>query len=52
MTPYHKVTIRCPQCESMEDAEVEHTIPFWTYIHFCNKCGYVIMEDEWEEVEP
>ncbi len=51
MADYHKVKIRCPECGSIEDAKVEHTLPFWTYIHFCSKCGYVIMESDWEEVE-
>ena len=46
-----KVRIKCPECGTMQDAIVEHTLPFSTYVHFCEKCGYVIMESEWEEIK-
>ena len=46
-----KVRIKCPECGTIQDAIVEHTIPFDTYIHFCEKCGFVIMESEWEEIK-
>ena len=46
-----EVRIKCPECGKIQDAIVEHTIPFNTYIHLCEKCGYVIMEDEWEEIK-
>lgn len=27
------------------------TAPFPTFLHSCNKCGYVIMESEWNVIE-
>jgi hypothetical protein len=46
------VMIECPECETIQAAIVEHTIPFGTYIHRCKKCNYTIMESEWKEVKP
>ena len=43
--------IKCPECNTIQNAEVELTIPFATYIHECEKCGYIIMESEWIKVE-
>lgn len=43
------VKIKCPECNSIEDAEVEFGILWNTYIHECKKCNYLIMESEWEE---
>jgi ribosomal protein L37AE/L43A len=42
--------ITCPNCKEAKRAVVEHTQPFWTYIHHCN-CGYTITESEWETTE-
>ena len=47
----HSERIRCPECGQEQDATVQHTRPFWTYVHDCVKCGYTIMESEWEVVE-
>ena len=41
-----KQTILCPQCDTLQVAEVQHTIPFATYIHNC-KCGYTVTESNW-----
>lgn len=46
----HTETIRCTECDSIEQAEVLHIQPFWGYVHTCVNCGYVIMESEWEVV--
>lgn len=46
----HTELIRCPECGAEQDATVEHTWPWWSYIHGCVKCGYIIMESEWEVV--
>lgn len=46
----HKETIECPECKCIQQAEVKHTIPFRTYVHHCEKCAYVIMESEWNQV--
>jgi uncharacterized protein (DUF2225 family) len=46
----HKETIVCPQCEAVEVATVEHYFPWYAYVHHCSKCGYIIMESEWERV--
>ncbi len=44
--------IRCPACGEVQDAEVDTTtIPWNTYIHDCVKCGYTVMESDWEKVE-
>lgn len=45
------VRIICPECGQIQYAKVEHTIPFSTYIHKCEKCEYIIMESEWQRVE-
>jgi Zn ribbon nucleic-acid-binding protein len=43
--------IRCPNCGSIETAIVTET-PLWNiYVHDCIKCGFTIMESEWERVE-
>lgn len=46
----HYEAILCPECGSEEKATVEHTRPFWTYIHDCKNCDYTIMESEWNRV--
>jgi len=43
--------IRCPECRKIQRAVIHRGIPFDTCIHHCIKCGYVIMESEWQEVE-
>ena len=45
------VKIQCPECSTIQDAVVEMTFPFPTYIHHCEKCKYVIMESEFNIVE-
>lgn len=46
----HSEIIECPECNTNQSAIVEHTMPWWTYIHTCKKCGYLIMESEWNKV--
>lgn len=47
-----EVKIECPECGSIETAIEDHTTePFPTYLHSCNKCGYVIMESEWNVIK-
>lgn len=46
----HVEWIKCPECEQINEAEVLHTIPFWSYVHCCDECGYYIMESEWNEI--
>lgn len=48
---HHHEKIVCPSCQSVEVAIVKHTFPWWSYIHNCSKCGYTIMESEWDEVD-
>ncbi len=52
MTDYHEVKTRCPECGSIENIKVDNLRPFYANLHICINCGYVITEDEWEEVEP
>lgn len=44
----HEEKITCPECREIQMAMVQHTIPFRTYIHDCKKCGYTIMESDWQ----
>lgn len=47
-----EVKIECPECGSIEIAVEDYTTaPFPTYLHSCNKCGYVIMESEWNVID-
>lgn len=45
-------TIRCPKCDTLQVATVEHNSgdPFPTYVHKCS-CGYIITESEWKKVK-
>jgi predicted RNA-binding Zn-ribbon protein involved in translation (DUF1610 family) len=47
----HKETIKCPECGTIQEAEVLHTEPFSTYLHDCISCNYTITESEWECVD-
>lgn len=46
---HHTDRIRCPECGAEQEAIVEHTWPWWSFVHLC-KCGYIITESEWEVV--
>jgi len=46
-----EVKIKCPECGTVQDAIEEQSIPFWIYVHHCEKCKYIIMESEWERVQ-
>jgi uncharacterized Zn finger protein len=43
----HTEKIRCPECKTEQEAKVLHTFPFYSYVHECTECGYIIMESEW-----
>lgn len=45
-----KVTIKCPECSKVQQATIQHTLPWNTYIHECEECSYTIMESEWNTV--
>lgn len=47
---FHIETIKCPSCGRIQQARVEHTVPWWSYAHICD-CGYSILESEWERVK-
>lgn len=47
----HTEIIKCPDCDHIQAAIVEHTIPWYSYVHYCTACNYCIMESEWEEVK-
>lgn len=49
-TEYHIERIKCPMCAKKQQAKVEHTVPWYSYVHHCFSCGYIIMESEWEKV--
>jgi phage FluMu protein Com len=44
----HYELIKCPECNTVQQAMVEHTAPFATFIHHCSKCNHIIMESEWD----
>jgi MinD superfamily P-loop ATPase len=43
----HNELIVCPECKHECNATVIHTVPFFTYIHDCHNCDYVITESDW-----
>jgi len=48
-TTKHSDRIKCPMCGHVQKATVRDTMPFYTYIHTCKKCRYIITESDWEE---
>lgn len=46
----HKEQIICPNCGKVQEAIVEQKIPFWSYVHECKNCNYIITESEWNRV--
>ena len=51
MNSSHKETILCPSCNNKQEAEVLHTEPFFSYVHTCLECRYVITESEWDSLK-
>jgi hypothetical protein len=47
----HLEIIRCPECNHLQIATIEHTAPWYSYVHECSNCKYVIMESEWEGIK-
>lgn len=47
---WHAEKIICPECQLIQTAIVEHTFPWWSYVHNCFGCKYVIMESEWQKL--
>jgi ribosomal protein S27AE len=47
----HPEIIKCPECGAVQMAEVVESMPWNIYVHDCIKCGYTIMESDWEEVK-
>jgi hypothetical protein len=47
---HHFENIKCAECGKVQQAIVEHSEPFYTYVHTCVSCGYVIMESEWNRL--
>ena len=45
---YHTEYINCPECGWLQPAMVEHTIPFYSYVHECTQCKFPITESDWE----
>lgn len=46
----HQEIIQCPECKSIQTAIVEHKWPWYSYVHECDNCKYIIMESEWNNV--
>lgn len=49
MSECHYEQIKCPECNKIKLAKVEHKIPFNSYVHEC-ECGFIIMESDWNVV--
>lgn len=49
MIDYHNELIKCPECKTIQWAKVEYTLPWFTRIHTCKSCNYLIMESEWDK---
>ena len=47
----HTEIIICPNCHNRQTAKVAHTQPFWSYVHECDVCDFIIGESEWDRVE-
>jgi hypothetical protein len=47
---YHTELIKCPNCNYKQYARVEHSLPFYSYVHYCDNCKYCIMESEWVQI--
>lgn len=47
----HNEVIECPSCMKQQQATVNHTTPFYYYVHECEKCQYIIMESDWNKIE-
>jgi hypothetical protein len=45
----HEEVIECPECNTEQIATVEHTIPWYSYVHECRECEHIIMESEWNK---
>ena len=46
----HTETIKCPQCGTIQQAEVMHTHTTHgnIYLHLCRKCKYIITQKDWD----
>ena len=47
----HEETISCPECETVQDADVLLCPPWDIRVKECEKCHYLIMESEWNVVQ-
>lgn len=46
----HSENIKCPECNCVQNAFVEYT-NFWnSYVHTCENCLYIICESEWNRI--
>lgn len=43
----HTEIIICPECGKKQRATVKHTIPFYSFVHYCKKCKHIITESDW-----
>lgn len=45
-----KENIECPNCHDCQLATIIESLPWWTYIHTCTSCNYLITESDWHTV--
>lgn len=47
----HTNLIECPECKRIQTAQIELTYPWFSYVHECTQCKYIIMESEWNKIK-
>ena len=47
----HIERIVCPMCGAIQDVVVEHTTPWFSFVHECISCEYIISESEWDSID-
>ena len=50
---HHTERITCPNCDTVQEANVgtNKNLPWLAYVHWCDSCGYLILESEWNVAE-
>lgn len=46
----HTNLIECPECKRIQKAQIELTYPWFSFVHKCTRCKYIIMESEWNKI--
>ena len=49
--PLAQVTIKCSNCDKIQQAMIRRGVLGNIYLHDCEDCGYTIMESEWNQID-